>query len=52
MKPFDGTYSEGSSVNAVGLLGIASTTILWTYGPKDFKGDVNGWFQNHIRMNV
>jgi hypothetical protein len=30
MEPMDGTFSEGRSVSAVGLLGIQSTAILWT----------------------
>lgn len=31
LRWYDGTFSEGSSVNGVGILGAASPAILWTY---------------------
>eukprot|EP00039_Didymoeca_costata_P013069 m.193335 g.193335 ORF g.193335 m.193335 type:complete len:718 (+) comp15666_c0_seq8:155-2308(+) len=49
MDVFDGSYSEGGSINAVGILGVMSTSILWVYG-KDCCSD--DWFQQHIRMGV
>ena len=54
MAPFDGTYSEGSHVNAVGLLGLASPSILWVYGTEVGKDDATAdtFFQTHLRMGV
>jgi hypothetical protein len=31
LRWYDGTFSEGSAVNGVGILGAASPAILWTY---------------------
>ncbi len=31
LRWYDGTFSEGHAVNAVGILGAASPAILWTY---------------------
>ena len=43
MRNFDGSFSEGSNTNAMGLLGLTSTSILWVYpsGPqvRDTRGD-------------
>merc|ERR1711966_325389 len=55
LKPFDGTFSEGSVVNAVGILGARSTSILWTYSSHECCGtDANAdeYFQRRLYMKV
>lgn len=37
-KSFDGIFAEGDAVNAVGLLGSRSTSILWTGSAKECCG--------------
>ena len=53
MGPFDGSFSEGSAVNAVGLLGLRSPAILWTYGESAWKvGGFDAFAQRHLYMGV
>lgn len=52
MGPFDGTFSEGHAVNAVGLLGIVSPSILWTYTNADFDGDFDAFARRHLYMGT
>lgn len=55
MKDFDGTFSEGAIVNAVGLLGARSTTILWTSNAKECCGSpavADEFFQQRLYLKV
>ena len=35
MAPYDGSFSEGHAISAVGLLGIVSPAIMWTYDTRE-----------------
>ena len=53
LEHFDGTFSEGSSLNGVAWTGIAMPSILWTYslaGQND--RELDAFFQQHLVMNV
>lgn len=55
MKSFDGTYSEGANFNSVGLLGLDSTSILWTSSRKECcstAAAADTYFQARLRMGV
>ena len=54
MHPFDGSFSEGNHVNAVGLLGLRSTAILWTENGECCNPAKNPdqFFQRRLRMGV
>ena len=52
MRHFDGSFSEGSDLNAVGILGLHTTSILWTYKAADVIADPDAYFQTHLRMAV
>ena len=55
LKSFDGTFSEGGIVNAVGILGARSTSILWTYNSKECCGTpavADEYFQRRLYMKV
>lgn len=55
MEPFDGTFSEGGATNAVGLLSMRSTAILWTYNSKTCCASpavATDFFQRHLYMGV
>ena len=55
MEAFDGTFSEGAIVNAVGVLGAKSTTILWTGSAKECCASdavADAYFQRRLYMNV
>jgi len=54
-KDFDGSFSEGAIVNAVGLLGARSTTILWTSNANECcrSAEVaDSYFQRRLYMKV
>jgi hypothetical protein len=38
MEQMDGSFSEGGALNAHGLLGMRSTSILWTYSKAECCG--------------
>jgi len=58
MGPYDGSFSEGSvpeGLNRVGLLGVASPTILWVNGHADCcdtDAAAHTFFQRHLYMGV
>jgi hypothetical protein len=55
MEPFDGTYSEGNRVNAVGILGCVSTAILWTSSSHELgltNTTADAFFQTRLRLGV
>jgi len=55
LQSYDGTYSEGQAVNAVGLLGLVSTSILWTYTADECCSSqkrADNYFQIHLYMGV
>ena len=53
MAAFDGTFSEGSAINAVGLLAVQTPAILWTYGPTAWAANGFDQFaQTHLYMGV
>jgi hypothetical protein len=55
MEHFDGIFSEGSTVNSVGLLGNQMTTVLWTYTAKECCNDAataDQYFQTRLSMGV
>ena len=39
LRWYDGTFSEGSAVNGVGILGASSPAILWTYNSGECCND-------------
>ena len=52
---FDGTFSEGGIVNAVGVLGARSTSILWTYNVRECCASdavADKYFQTRLRLKV
>ena len=54
-RPFDGQFAEGSAVAGLGLLGVASPAILWTYSFKEVSSAAGGpdaFFQAHLYMGV
>ena len=54
-KPYDGIFAEGSEVNAAGLLGVMSPTILWTYDSNECCRSAewaDTYFQQHLVMGV
>ena len=54
-RPYDGVFAEGSAVNAVGLLGIMSPAILWTYDSNECCRSsewADMYFQQHLVMGV
>ena len=55
MKDFDGTFSEGSLYNSVGLLGARSTAILWTSSARECCASAAAadiYFQRRLYMKV
>eukprot|EP01006_Ploeotia_vitrea_P065811 TRINITY_DN93852_c0_g1_i1.p1 TRINITY_DN93852_c0_g1~~TRINITY_DN93852_c0_g1_i1.p1 ORF type:complete len:808 (+),score=70.02 TRINITY_DN93852_c0_g1_i1:44-2467(+) len=53
LKYFDGTFSEGSVLNAVGWTGMRRPTILWTYNLDNHTADeLHHAFQAHLLMKV
>jgi len=52
MHAFDGTFSEGASLNAVAWTGLRNPTILWTYNLADSNPLLDRYFQQHLLMNV
>ena len=53
-KSFDGTFSEGHIVNAAGILGARSSSILWTANGECCKTDAiaDVFFQRRLYMDV
>jgi len=54
-KAFDGTFSEGAIVNAVGILGARSTSILWTSNARECcssEAAADVYFQRRLYMKV
>jgi hypothetical protein len=54
-RHFDGQFSEGYGVNGVGLLGLLSPAILWTYDSKECCSTppaAASYFQHHLYMGV
>jgi hypothetical protein len=52
MRSFDGTFSEGASLNAVAWTGLKQPTILWTYDLSPDTAALDSYFQQHLLMNV
>lgn len=52
MAAFDGTFSEGASLNAVAWTGLRQPTILWTYNLAPDNAILDPYFQQHLLMNV
>lgn len=52
MRAFDGTFSEGASLNAVAWTGIRQPSILWTYALSDDTNALAKYFQQHLLLNV
>ena len=52
MRAFDGTFSEGASLNAVAWTGLRNPTILWTYALSDDLAVLNAYFQQHLLMDT
>lgn len=53
VEHFDGTFSEGASLNGVAWTGIAMPSILWTYGLEgQSEAQLDHYFQQHLLMNV
>ena len=53
--PFDGSFSEGYGVNGVGLLGLLSPAILWTYDAGECCGSAaaaGAFLQHHLDLGV
>ena len=54
-RHYDGQFSEGHAVNAVGLLGLLSPAILWTYNAAECCGSAaatSAYLQHHLYMGV
>jgi hypothetical protein len=52
---FDGSFSEGSAVNGVGILGARSPAILWTYDASDCcptNESAGVYFQTHVYLGA
>ena len=52
---YDGQFSEGQAVNGVGLLGVASPAVLWTYDANECcstPARVQLYFQAHLYMGL
>jgi hypothetical protein len=55
LRHYDGTFSEGHGVNAVGLLGARSPAILWTYTSSECcatPAAAASFLQHHLYMGV
>lgn len=52
MHAFDGTFSEGASLNSVAWTGLRNPTILWTYGLSDDVAALDAFFQQHLLMDA
>jgi len=55
MLHYDGQFSEGHAVNAIGLLGARSPAILWTYSSGECcetPSKAAVYFQTHLYMGV
>ncbi len=56
MKSYDGTFSEGKAINAVGLLGAGGMiSILWTDrsdGCCDQRDDIDVYFQRRLYLGI
>jgi len=51
-RSFDGSFSEGGSLNSVAFTGLRQPSILWTYSLEPDEGVLNDYFQQHLLMNV
>ena len=55
MGAFDGSFSEGSALNAVAWTGLRRPTILWTYSLDPLAAQpraLHAFFQQHLLMRV
>ena len=49
LEHFDGTFSEGSSLNGVAFAGLAMPSILWTYSLRgQSERELDAYFQQHL----
>jgi len=55
LRHYDGQFSEGRAVNAVGLLGARSPAVLWTYNSQECCGSpaaTASYLQHHLYVGV
>ena len=52
LKHFDGTFSEGSALNAAAFTGLRTPTIQWTYGLSDDRALLSAYLQQHLLMDA